>query len=105
MTWRSPVYGLARPHCAPTSTAGRTAAVGDFTSFDGIGELTLGMMSTELSSRGYVNGGNVYEGTNSSCVSYGKRGGVISASVDTKSGKVISVRTSATDPALHKQRL
>jgi hypothetical protein len=60
--------------------------------FDGIGDLTLSMTVADLTARGYTNGGNIYEGMNAACVSYGKKGVPVGVTVDTASGRVVGLR-------------
>lgn len=71
--------------------------------FDGIGALSLDLTATELSARGYVNQGNLYEGPEATCVRYAKDGEGLSFSVEQPSGRVLAISNFSGDQTLRTE--
>lgn len=67
------------------------AADGDVLRFDGIDDLTLFLTAADLTARGYVNEGNLYEGMDAECVSYADPDGGPRVSVESATGRVLAI--------------
>ncbi|WP_104526040.1 hypothetical protein [Blastococcus atacamensis] len=66
--------------------------------FDGIGDFTLSLTADDLSARGFVNEGNLYEGMEAACVRYARDGDPVGASVDSATGRVLALSNAGGAP-------
>jgi len=71
--------------------------------FGGVGAFTLGLTSTELGAKGFVNKGNLYSGMTAECVRYAKAGSPLTFSVESRTGRVLSINTAGMDPSLRTE--
>ncbi|PRY38851.1 hypothetical protein CLV43_108251 [Umezawaea tangerina] len=71
--------------------------------FGGVGTFTLGLTATELGAMGFANKGNQYSGMTAECVGYAKSGSPLTFSVESKTGRVLSINTAGTDPSLRTE--